>query len=259
MELLKTNFLNTTTQAIVNSNTGSASYLFDRDTSFQYISSGLNNDLTFSTIRINFDETKTVTRIALVQMNWRDFRVYYNGVTANTFSMTTTGATTTSYWTSNSETSIFMQLNGAVACTSVSFDVLKTHVANAEKALGFLVISQEHVDFPQVPAAGGYDIRLEPQEVVHQLSDGGKRVQVVDDKYSAAISMQHVTTAFRSTLLTLYKLHQETIFVPFGTTTSWDAIIFPCIWHGSFDFNRYSDSASDAGFSGTIRLAETPR
>ena len=48
------------------------------------------------------------------------------------------------------------------------------------------------------------------------------------------------------------------MFCPFGTTTSWDAILFESVWTGPFDFYEYSDNASSSGFSGKITLKETP-
>ena len=69
MEFLKSNFYDTTTMIVVNSNTVTAEYLFDPDISYQYVSSGFNNDSTTATIRINFNSTLTVSRIGLLSHN----------------------------------------------------------------------------------------------------------------------------------------------------------------------------------------------
>jgi hypothetical protein len=256
MELLRKNYVNTTTAIVVNSNTDSAQYIMNPDTSFQFVSSGFNNDLTTVTLRINFTETLTVSRIAMVGMNLKEFDLFYNGVTANAFALTTSAATTTSKWTSNSETSMFMQCT-PVACTSVSLDMKKTMVADAEKALGYFVVSQERIDFSRIPSAKNYNPVIDTEEVVHKLSDGNTRIQVVADRWRANVKLEYISESFRNSLRTIYNLHDGLIFVPFGTTTAWDAVIFPCVWQGPFDFYKFSDNAPATGFEGTIKLWET--
>lgn len=257
-ELLKPNYIDTTTGFTVQSNTQTASYLFDRDPSFQYVSSGYADDLTQTTIRINFAETLTVDRIALLGINLKAFDVYYNGVTANTFALTSTGATTVSSFTTNSETSMFLRCT-PVSCTSVSFDLKKTISANAEKALGFVYAGQKRFEFDRDPSASDYKPNFQSIEVVHKTSDGGTRIQTVADKWSVDLKLDHVQTSFRNSLRDAFKLHESHVFVPFGTTTSWDQVIFPCVWQGPFDFYKYTDNAPDAGFTGSLRLRETPR
>lgn len=256
MELLKSNYINTSTALVVNSNTATAEYIMNPDLTFQYVSSGFANDLTTSTLRINFSETLTVSRLALVGMNLKEFDLYYNGATANAFALTTTGSTTTSKWSSNSETAIYMTCT-PVACTSVSLDMKKTISANQEKALGYFVISQEHLDFSRIPSAKNYTPKLESKEVVHTLSDGNTRLQTVADRWKVDIKLEYISETLRNSLRTIYNLHTGLIFVPFGTTTSWDQIIFPCVWQGPFEFYKFSDNAPSTGFEGKLKLLET--
>lgn len=256
MELLKASYINTTTSIVVGSNTATAEYLMNPDTSFQYVTSGFNNDLTTASIRINFTETMSVSRIALCGINLKEFDVFYNGATANAFAMTTTASTTTSKWTSNSETSIYIQCT-LVDCTSVTIDMKKTMVANKEKALGYLAVSRVALDFTKIPSAKNYTPLIDTQEVIHRLSDGNTRSQVIADRWKVNVRLDYVTEAFRNNLKAVYNLHEGLIFVPFGTTTSWDQVIFPCVWLGPFDFYKFSDNAPAAGFEGNIKLEET--
>lgn len=257
MEFLESNFLNTTTQAVVNSGTDTVSNLFDRDIRFQYQSSGLNNDSTFATIRINFNETMTVNRLALVEHNLKEFNIYYNGVTANSFVLSG-GSTVSSSFITNSSTALYMRAT-SVAATSVSIDMKSTIVANAEKAIGFLVLSGLKLQVERDPSAKGYDPRLDPMEVVHTLSDGGTRVQNVSDKFKVKISYQYLSQTSRDSLKSIWSEHDEFMFSPFGTMSSWDGILFPCVWTGDFEFYKFSDDAANTGFSGKISLLETPR
>ena len=79
MEFLLSNYVNTTTGVTVQSATNTVEFLLNRDPVFQYASSGYNNDATTTTITFSFDETLTVSRIALVSMNLKGFTIYYKG------------------------------------------------------------------------------------------------------------------------------------------------------------------------------------
>jgi len=56
----------------------------------------------------------------------------------------------------------------------------------------------------------------------------------------------------------MYNRKTPMSFSPFGTSTSWNGILFDTIWEGDFDFWEYADDAMGAGFEGSIRLQETP-
>lgn len=256
MEMLKQNYCQTTTQFVVNNNTATVENILNPDRNVQYYTDGMNNDATTVTMRINFDVTTTVSRIALLAHNWKQFRVYYNGATANTFSLTTTSATTTTNYSTNSETSQYFRVT-PVDVTSVSIDIYSTQVANSEKAIGHLVISDTHLVFPRMPNAENYTPKIDPEQVVHQMSDGGFRTHTLRRKYAVDIKLKHITTSFRNSLKTIYELQTPFMFCPFGTTTSWDTILFESIWPGNFDFYKYSEDALSSGFTGTITLKET--
>lgn len=259
MEILARNLFQTTTQIVVNDNTASAENLLNPDIRFQYSTSNFADDLTTASIRINFDTTQTVDRIALVGHNLKDFKVYYNGVTANTFTLEAGAATTTTDYSTNSETSHYFRVATGVACTSVSIDMRKTISADGNKYLGYLVVTAIRTDFDgRVPSSDGYRPLIVPQAVVHKLSDGGTRIQTLEDKWSAELQFDYVSEDTRDDLKAIFDDHVEMIFCPFGTTTGWDAIIFPCVWAGGFNFFEYSDNAADSGFSGSLNLLEIP-
>ena len=257
MEFLRKNLLDTTTNFVVNSNTATIANLFNRDLRYQYVSDGLNVDGTISTIRINFSETQSVSRIALLGMNLKKFTVYYNGVTANTFALTSTGSTSVSDFLTNSETSIFMAAT-PVDCTSVSIDMYSTMVANQNKAIGWLAVTNVLSDLDgRVPPAQNYTPIFTPKEIVHELSDGSFRNQVVDRKFSARLRLDFIDTSLKSEIKSVFDLHDDFIFAAFPTTTGWDEVIFPCVWTGPFEFHAVTDNALSAGFSGSIKLLET--
>lgn len=259
MQILRQNYVNTTTQLEVNTNTSTAGNVFIPDTRFQFASDNFANDATTVTMRINFAETLTVDRIALVSHNLKSFRVYYNGITANTFALTATANTSTTHYSNNSDTSHYFECT-PVGCTSVSIEMYSTIVANQNKYLGYLVISEEVTNFDgRVPSADGYTPTLDTQAIKHRLSDGGTRIQTLEDKWHVQLSFDYLTQTARDELKAIFDDHSEIIFCPFGTSTGWDAVIFPCVWEGGFNFFKYSDNASDAGFSGSLTLLETPQ
>lgn len=258
MELLYKSFLQTSTQIVVNSNTATARSVMFRDSRFEYSSDNFANDSTTVTMRINFDETLTVDRIAMVGHNLKQFRVYYDGTTANTFALTSTANTTASNYSTNSATSHYFRCT-PVACTSVSIDMYSTISPNLNKVLGYLAISQIRTDFNERgPVAQSYRPGINPQNIVHRMSDGGTRIQTVEDKWMASFSLDFIDTTTRDELKAIYDDHDDVIFCAFGTTTGWDEVIFPCVWSGDFDFYTFSDNAADAGYSGNVRLFETP-
>lgn len=253
MEFIKKNHVNTTSSISVDSGTLTVKNIINFDETFQYVTEDFNNDLTTGSVTYSFDETLTVDRIILRGMNLKDFTIFYDGVTANTFAMTTTAATTTSDWSSNSETAMFIRTT-AVDVTSVTIDMSGTIVADSEKAIGYFSVSELKLDFPQIPAANGYKPVLKPQEVVHRMSDGSTRVHFIEEHWGAKIKFKHIPTSFRDDLKTVHGEKRKFAFAAFGTTTSWDEVFFECVWPGSFNFYQYTDNNTDVGFKGDIDL-----
>ena len=84
------------------------------------------------------------------------------------------------------------------------------------------------------------------------------RIHNVATKWQVDIKYKYIESSFQQKLKYVYDLHSEFMFVAFPTTSSWDGLFFECVWLGNFDFYRYSDDAIGAGYSGKIRLMETP-
>ncbi len=256
MDFLKVNLVNTTTQISVNSNTSTASNLFNRDKLYQYYSDQFNNDLTSTAITITFDATTAVSRIALIDTNFKDFSVFYNGATANTFALTS-GDTTASIYTANAYENKYFQF-ATIQCSSVTINAKKTIVANQEKRLGLFVISDLNLAMTLIPSAKKYKPSKVPKQIVHKLSDGGSRLHNVSSKWSLDFSLDYVSESQRDGLFDVYDSGLPFNFCPFGTTTGWDGTLFEAVWDGPFDFYQFSDDAATSGFSGKVSLLETP-
>ena len=257
MEFLKASYLNTTTQLAVNSNTLSASNLFNRDPAYQYASDGMDNDLTTTSIVVTFDSTVSVSRIALVDMNFKEFRLFYNGATANAFTLTNAD-TTTSVYTGNTDENKYFRF-ATVMCSSITIEAKKTFIADQEKFLGLLVPTDLILELSRVPSAQQYKPRLVPKQVVHKLSDGGTRIHNVKKKWETSLDLDYVSQSERDTIYEdLYSRDDAFNFCPFGTVTSWSGQIFEAVWDGPFTFYEFTDNNANVGFSGKISLKETP-
>lgn len=255
MEFVYKNYFETTTALTVNNGSLTVDNILNRDNYLQWQSDGDDSDSTTTTLTVTFDETTTIDRIALMNHNWKKFTVFYNGVTANTF--TISGLTTTTNFITNSATSLYFSTT-PVGCTSVTIDITETITADQEKAIGHLLLSEQLLEFDRIPAANNYKPTINVEQIRHKMSDGGTRIHTISKKWSTEISFKYIEEDFRDDLYDIWNDSDEFVFVPFPTTTGWDGILYECVWEGDFDFYTYSDNALTSGYSGKIRLSETP-
>lgn len=254
MEFISTNYYQTTTQVSVNTGTITAENLLYRDAALQWVSAGFSNDLTTASLVFNFGQTVSLSRIALVGVNAKGFRMFYGGLTANAFALSS-GPTTTSVWSTNSETSMYLQFP-TVSTDSVTIELSTTQVANSDKAISYLHFADVLLNFDRIPSAKNYEPMYRPKEIKHKLSDGGTRLHFIDQKFAASIKLKFVSEDFRNKLYSFWQNQGDFGFVPFGTATSWDEIIHTVVWPGIFDFFKYADDNPGTGFNGSIKLEE---
>ncbi len=258
MEFWNKNQLQTSTQITVTTGTLMSANVMSRDIRRQYITENFDNDLTTASMTIRFDETTTISRICLDGINLKKFNLYYNGATANTFALTTTAATTTSQWITNSTTGMAIAVT-PVNVTSLTIDMYSTQVANAEKAIGWFCVSSQLLDFTKIPNAGSYDPMINVEQKEHKLSDGGIRIHTIERKFSASIKLKWISSTFKDSLYTVWKSADDFVFMGFPTTTSWDGIGYEVVWPGRFDFFEFADNNTEAGYKGSITLKEISR
>lgn len=249
------NFINTTTAITVSTNDVLKENLINPDLNFQYFSGGDDSDLTTTSITINFGSTTNVSRIALLNHNFKDYTIFYNGVTTNTFPLNS-GDTTTTDYSSNSESSQYFSFN-TTAVSSVTIDATGTITPNAEKFISLFYISDCYFTFDRIPSAQSYKPIIDAKQIIHKMGDGGTKIHNIDFKRSIDIKYKYLSLDQQQQLKTLYDIDDAFYFCLFPTSTGWDKIFFEANWIGGFDFERYSDNAATAGFSGTIKLRET--
>jgi len=255
IEFSRVNYIFTTTSLAVNSNSLLAENIFNPDLNYQYFSDGFDNDLTTASIVLTFDATTTISKLALKDINYKEFKIFYNGLTANTLALTVGNTTTLSY-ISNSDTSMYFSFT-TVQASSITIEAKSTQTANEEKVLGFFYVSDSYLTFDRIPAAGNYSPKVDAKQIVHEMSDGGTKIHNIAKKMAIDLSFKHLTLAEKDSLRTIYDLQDVFYFCPFPTTTAWDGILFEANWVGDFDFEKYSDNAIASGFSGAMKLKET--
>lgn len=258
MEFLSQNYLNTTTMISVTSGTTSAANLFDQYETKVYQSVGKDTDTTSVPVRIEFPSNILVDRVILQNINLKGFKIYYNSNTANTFTLLN-AATTTSAWTNNSETSLYLQIASATSLSILTIDATSTMAANEEKQIGELRITERYFEFENDPSADDYDVKINRKEYVHEMSDGGISVYGIADRFEASIRRRYVTPDEYEDFKALYAIREGFTFVPFPTGAGWDGRIYEVIWTGPFEFERYADNYKDNGYMGTIRIRETSK
>lgn len=257
MEFLYRNYFNTTTMSIVSQGgTSSVSNLIDRRIGKKF-GSGDTSDATTTTISVEFSSAQDVDRIILQNINLKSFLIYYNSNTANKFSVTS-ALTGTTAWSTNSETSLYLMLAATTSIDSIQIAASTTISANAEKQIGQFWVTRQYMEFDYDPTAKNYKASYDSKEYVHTMSDGGKSMYRVDEKFKSDIKRQYIESTEHDDLKDLYDETDGFVFTPEPTGTSWSNDIWECIWIGDFDLT-WTQNYKGTGFNGTVRLRETAK
>ena len=245
MEFLTANLLNTTTLMTMQAaNTGTAAYAFDRNISLGFTSVNYNST-TASVISITFPQATVISNVMLQNHNLRDFRIYYNSVTANSIIATTTNSATSTY-----------TLFASVTVNSIDIQMNNTITGSSEKAFGEFVVAERRLQFVRNPSTENYIAAIKRKQIIHEMPDGGVKVYNIRDKFNANLKWQFITDAFRSSLLTEYNRALPIYFVPFPTTTGWSGDAYEVLVTGDFDF-RYGENSKTQGWNGGLTIRQT--
>jgi hypothetical protein len=254
MELDKSNFVNTTSIITVDSNSATVKNLIDRNNDTKYTSNGYNST-TATTILVTFNTSTVVSRIALARHNLKDFSIFYDGTTTNTFTLTGYSTSTIQY-TANSETSQYWSVSTQTV-SSISIKANEAMTASSEKSLGEYYIGDSYHRFTQNPSFDEYDPQIVETNFIHQMSDGGTVRYFLADKFRATVKVPFVSSADRSELRTAYKSRASLQFFPFPTESGWDGNMYEVNWTNGFNFHKLTSNIIGNGFTGIIELQET--
>lgn len=251
MEFLRQNLLNTTTMVTTTANNGvgTFAYAFDRNTRLKYTTLGYNSS-TVSGFSVVFGTPTPVSHILLQNHNLRQFRVYYNSVTANSLAVVSSNSATSTYIAFATIT---------VNNIEIEFELQQTSGApasNTEKMIGEIIIGDRLLVFERNPAYNDWNPSFMRKQIIHEMPDGGVKVFQINDKFQSTLQWHYVTQTFRDSLYTLWSSANSMYFVPFPTTTAWDGRAYESVWIGDFNFTHEENSKTQ-GFVGSIQLRET--
>ena|SRR3990167_3061391 len=250
MEFLSRNFFNTS--SVVTVNTGSVSSLFDRKSTLFTATLATTTATTFTA---DFVISQDINRIALQNINFKNFKVVDNGGTPLTIS----GADTTSAaWTGNSATSLYLNFNTLTAATITLIVSSNTaaSLSHTIEEIWFCELLHQLTDNPPVE---GYKVKNARKEFVHETADGGTISYILNDYFTSELELSYISDADRTTLRSVYDQNDAITFTPFGTGSSWDNQIYEVLWIGDFTFNQRAGNDDSLGFNGTISLRETAK
>jgi len=241
------NNLNTTTQvAVAAANTLTVENLFDNDPNTKWSTAGYSTN-TSTLVTVSFTSSVVIDRVFLQNHNLKQFRIFYDGVTANTFTPAiseTTNSATSNYYTF-----------ATITVSSISLQVDLATTADTEKEVGTFYVGQLMLSMERNPPANSYKPIIDRQQVIHRMPNGGVTQFVVANKFRTNLKWDFLTESFTSRLLNVYETATSFYFVPFGTSTSWDGKAYEVAWTNDFDF-RHSDNNKDAGYGGSVVLEE---
>lgn len=244
MEFLRSNQYETTTSIVVQSNTNTAQFLFDRNTDLDYATLNYNST-TSAVISVVFGSPTILSHILLQSHNLRQFRIYYDSVTANSLANVSANSATSHYFAFAS-----------VTVNSIDLQMDNTIAGSVEKSVGEFVLTERLVQFSRNPSAKDFDPVTKMHRVIHNMPDGGKSALIIKPKFKAKLKWEFITDAFKSSLETVYNAVNAVYFVPYPTSTSWDGTAKECIWTNDFDFS-YDENSKTQGQGGSIVIEET--
>ena len=250
MEFLSDNEVNTTTVFTTASAgfTGSVANLFDRNTVLAWGSTGYTTN-TSAMLSIYFGTNTIISHIFLQNHGLRQFRIFYNSLTANTF-------TPDINVSSNSATSSYFSFN-SITVQSIHLQIDRSIDNDDERSVGEWFSGERRSQFDVNPAIENYKPVVFRKQVRHEMPDGGIKLYNVRDKFRADLKWEFITESFKTELATVFNAAQAVYFVPFPTTTGWDGDASEVVISGPFNF-KYSSNVRDQGWSGSLRVEETP-
>lgn len=150
-----------------------------------------SNDATTETLTITFDSAKTFSRLFLVDMNVKDFKVFYD--TNQDFSNVTTVDTTLAKIdvTNYGKDSAYFEFD-EVTANNILIQFFNTQTANQEKFLTLAAITEElgtFIGFPDVKPA------TDANEKRSQVQTGKYITQKNFETFKAQISVEHTEQA----------------------------------------------------------------
>ncbi len=254
MEFLERNYINTTTSVNASAGTSTVSYLFDRKLSTNYTAS--------PTVTIHFTINNTIDRIVFQEINLKAFTIKH--VTGTSLFLKSGSDTTTAEFSSNSSTSLYLVLGSITTVNTLTF-IGSSAITGGLIQIGQMWMTKNIYELERNPEISDFDIARNRKEYKHKMAGGGTALYTIEEKYfEGRMSWDFISSSATTSLESVYDQKDGIVYVPFPTLTSdWTgqklAVAYEVVWHGDFRFDLQSDNDRGSGYSGAIRLDETPK
>lgn len=173
--------IETTSVLTVSSGSTLLDRLRDRRFQTQWSSIGSNDTIT-ETLTVDFGTTKFIDYIQLLNFNWKEFTIKYDVASIPTdFSVPINETVNTD------ENKIYNNFTG-VNTTKVYITITKTIIANKQKAIGELIISQVLGTLIGYPDA---NLKIDKNKIIKKMLRG--RIKVVDRDETESIELAFKT------------------------------------------------------------------
>lgn len=246
MEFLKQNLIETTTSFTCDAGqTGTLSYLFDRNKALGFTSSDKATSTANPVLTYVFSPAKVISNVLLQNHNLKQFRVFYNSATANSLAVVS----------ANSQTSTYLNFS-SITVSSISIQMDDTITPSVEKKIGEWIVTEKRLQFERNPAHNDFEPITARKKIRHEMPDGGIAHFNISNKFKAKLKWKFVTDSFAASLKSVYEDALPFYFTPFPTTTGWDGIAHEVLWDNDYDFSNDENSRTQ-GQGGEIRLWET--
>jgi len=245
MELLSQNVINTTTLFVLPSTTNLAQYLIDRNRQLQYQTEGYTSD-TSCVISVELATPTVISNILIQNHNMKDFRLFYDSVTANSLGI----------YANNSETSHYLNFN-SITVSSIQLQIDTAMTADSERYIGEFIAAEKQLVFERNPDIKDYDPVIDRIQVKHVMADGGISIHNIRDKFKVKIKSRFITESHYENLNSLYNTALPSYYVPFPNTSAWNGQAYEMVWSGDFNY-KYAANVKTIGYSGDMVLEETP-
>lgn len=196
IKIYSNNLLRSASQTTTAStNNAIVGYIYDLDRDTNWVSSG-SSDAVEETITVVFGTAQTITDVALISHNFKEYDIqYWNGSAYTAFS-------TAINETANTAIANFHSFN-SVSTLRVRIRARKTIVSNAEKSLVEFYVGNLYGTFIEdlTSKPNSYDAFFATGSKIITKSNGGKLKYTKGDKYYADVKLKEMFETTDQTLL----------------------------------------------------------
>lgn len=236
----------------VSTHGGTTAYLYDRNSSTQWVTAGANSDATSVDLEISFYEngvaqTRTIDTMFMLNHNLKEWTLYqWNG--SSYVSVTSNNA--------DSGANRVQSLS-SFSTTKIKLSMLKTQTANQEKAIGELIFGALSLDIGSDMASYDPKWREKSRELV--LGDGSihkvvtRAVSGRNNRYEARVRFQYLTQTQRDNLKSVKETGAPFIWQP--ESVSLPQEVYYVHWANAWD-DKYMASYKGAGYEVTMDVKE---